>query len=226
MDTSKFIINQQMTWIPDIYLTPLGNRVLLTHLSGIKIDISGEIPATYFVRFIDDDTNTDVYSTTIALNSWANPFPTYFVNWKVEVFENNLLILEHRNDYKGKNVWIALLSHAIGDTFAWVPYFEEFRKRYECNVFASTGHNHLFASMYPEITFVESKNDVEYTDSNLYNYGFYVGAHDIGEYKNKNDWHTIPLQQVATDCLGLEYKEVKCQIHSEGTRPIEDCGYE
>ncbi|PIV84052.1 MAG: autotransporter strand-loop-strand O-heptosyltransferase, partial [Candidatus Moranbacteria bacterium CG17_big_fil_post_rev_8_21_14_2_50_44_12] len=59
------------------------------------------------------------------------------------------------------NVIIAMGSKALGDTIAWIPYVEEFRKKHNCNVYCSTWWNNVLD--YPDIHFIkpgDAVNDV------------------------------------------------------------------
>jgi len=98
-------------------------------------------------------------------------------------------------------------SKALGDTLAHFPYAEEFRKKHNCKMFVSSHWNHLFKEAYPEINFVLPGSKV----NNLYAQ-YLVGCFDNNYNRNKINWREIPLQKVATDILGLDYKEVKAKI--------------
>jgi autotransporter strand-loop-strand O-heptosyltransferase len=89
-----------------------------------------------------------------------------------------------------------------------MPYAEEFRKKHNCKVVLSTFWNNLFEKEYPEIEFI-GRGEVVHNIN---------GQHNIGWYQpwtpklNPNDFRTIPLQQTATDILGLDYKEIRPKI--------------
>jgi autotransporter strand-loop-strand O-heptosyltransferase len=214
------IIEQQMQWNATHFSVPSGNLVFITNYDGTKVDIQGVAPANYRIRFTNLDTGMVEYETTIPNGQWARPNIHYVVRWRVEVWENDVLLGIYETSFKGKNVWIALGSGALGDNMAWMPYLEEFRVKHECNVFAVTEYSRLFASMYPEITFVTSSKDPKYLDEHVYDYGYCIGANDNDYNRNKNNWRGIPLQQTATDYLGLDYKPVRCRLAHQGRRPI------
>ena len=78
-------------------------------------------------------------------------------------------------------------SKAIGDTLAWFPYVEEFRKKHECEVVISTFHNEWFENNpeYKNIKFVKPEESVNsYVH---YKIGWFKtnGKWDKGK-KNKN----------------------------------------
>jgi hypothetical protein len=71
-----------------------------------------------------------------------------------------------------------------------------------------TYHNNLLKKVYPEIEFVKPGSVVNGLYAQ-YNIGVY---HDDRAYKHPRDWRTIPLQRIASDILGLEYKEIKPKV--------------
>jgi len=105
-----------------------------------------------------------------------------------------------------KNILIVLESKALGDTLAWIPYVEEFRKKYKCNVICCTTWNYLFKNEYTHIKFVEPESKVQNIDS-VYNIGWY-----LDKKKTPIDPRIIPLQRTASEILGLKYKEIKPKI--------------
>jgi autotransporter strand-loop-strand O-heptosyltransferase len=103
---------------------------------------------------------------------------------------------------KNKNIVIILASTALGDTLAWIPYVEEFRKKHKCNVICSTTWNFLFENEYQDIKFIEPESTC-YDIHAIYKIGWRLD--DV-------ESRIIPLQQTATEILGLEYKEIKPNI--------------
>jgi autotransporter strand-loop-strand O-heptosyltransferase len=197
------------------------NQIRLSFFDGVRVDIvpvaaSGlhgnalkhAREATYLVRFLNAENDLLVYSTTVAPGCFAAPFPKYFIKWRVIVEENGVVVFDETLDLAGKKVYIQLDSKALGDTIAWFPYAEEFRKKHQCEVHVGTFHQELFASTYPNLT-VRGPGAAEAE-------GFYaayiVGTCDNDYNRNKNNWRLIPLQQTATDILGLPMTEIRARI--------------
>ena len=196
--------NDNKGWL---YVVP---NVYYTFHEGAKADIQGIDDGTmYHVEFRDGDTGLLAHQSDIKVNNWTKAYRQYFVNWHVTVTNKDTgqLISEHRYDAKNKNVMICMTSKQIGDTIAWIPYVDEFRKKHQCNVFLSTFHNNLFKHSYPEIIFFEPGTSIE----NIYAI-YSLGIWDNDYNKHKNHWKTVPLQQVSSDILGLDYVEVKPKI--------------
>ena len=177
------------------------------------INIVGNSPDTFKVSFIDKSKNEQersriVFSLDLKCGHWAAANRQWFTDWRLQVEKGKEVIFTHDLDFKNKRVFINLDSKSLGDTIAWFPYIEEFRKKHGCTVIAATFWNSLFADNYPELTFVEPGVRVD----NLY------AQYSLSyEFYNDFDRNPIPckqvtLQQVATNHLGLDYVEVKPKI--------------
>jgi len=158
----------------------------------------------YLVEFIDNG-NT-VHSSILQGNMWSSPSRRWFTEWNIRITDtyDNSIISEYKYNAAGKNVYIHLNSKSIGDTIAWFPYVEEFRKKWNCNVFVSTFHNQFFQKNYPELNFVNPGSVVE----NLYDM-YWIGCWHNDLTRNKNHWESTPLQKISSDILGLEFKEIR-----------------
>jgi len=181
--------------------------VNVSYILGPKVEIRGSNSNEYKIEFIDKKNNFIIYQTTIKTNHWAKANIQYFTDWRIRVWKDGRLF--HEEDYKatGKRVYISLSSSAIGDTLAWFPYVEEFKNKHNCELIVSTFHNDLFEGQYPDVEFVKPGNVVHNIYAQ-YSLGFFYNEDDkINFYRNPRDPKTIPMQQVATDILGLEYIE-------------------
>lgn len=185
------------------------NLILFHFVDGAFVEIKGPIKASYVVRFIDQDKREIVYETTLSNNTWARPNIEYFVNWQIEVVKNGKVILDHKYNATDKNVFIAFESESLGDTIAYMPYVFEFKKKHQCNVILSTHYNHLFESVYPELKFVSPGETVHGL------YALYRIVYSHNSNKEPVLPNTIPLQKVACNILGLQYKEIKPRIYNQ-----------
>jgi autotransporter strand-loop-strand O-heptosyltransferase len=163
------------------------------------LEIKGVSDSDYRVVFYDGE-GVIQYENTIKSNHWVKLNRQYFTNWTTKVFENGEMVYANYLHLNGKRVYIAFESKSLGDTIAWMPYVEEFRKKHNCTVICSTFWNSLFD--YPEIEFVEPGSVVP----NLY------ALYRIGYFDNLDKLPlkpvTIPLQKVATAILGLDFQEM------------------
>ena len=166
-------------------------------------EIKGVSDSDYRVVFYDGE-GVVQYENTIKSNHWVKLNKQYFTNWTTKVFENGEMVYANYLHLNGKRVYIAFESKSLGDTIAWMPYVEEFRKKHQCTVICSTFWNHLFD--YPEIEFVEPGNVVPNLYA-LYRIGYFDNL-DKNPYKPTQ----IPLQKTATAILGLDFVEMTPSI--------------
>jgi len=204
-------IAEKSSGIKNFIPSPQLNKISISYCGGVKASISNENPSSYDVKFFNHTTNKLVYETTIQNGMWTKPSIEYYVKWRVEVWQFGKKIVEDILDLTNKKVYISFESKAIGDTIAWLPYVEEFRKKHNCQVVCSTFHNGWFKSKYPNIEFVLPGSSI----NNLYA-SYSIGWHYKNDkYDNShhpNDFKSQPLQKTPTDILGLKFVEISPKI--------------
>lgn len=187
-------------------IVEVKNVISYNFVDGPFVEILGNNPITYLVKFINDDTNEVLYETRMNNNHWARPSIKYFIKWRIEVYENNHLIVYHTYNAENKNILISFDSSSLGDSIAWMPYVLEFKKKHNCNVTVSTFKNFLFQDVYPELKFINPGESAE----NLY------ASYALGWFYDSNREpalpNTIKLQQTATNILGLDFQEIRPYI--------------
>jgi autotransporter strand-loop-strand O-heptosyltransferase len=190
-------------------ISEIQNKVVIHFVRGAFVEVKGLKKAEYKVDFINQKTNQIMYSSTIQNNMWTKCSVEYFVNWKIVIYENGKLWKEHYYDARNKRIYVALDSKALGDSLAWFPYIEEFRKKHGCEMVASTFMNHMFVDQYPNIEFVEPGTSVENLYG-MYSIGlFYNEDSSINGLKNPSDPKHQTMQKMCSDILGLDFVEVK-----------------
>jgi autotransporter strand-loop-strand O-heptosyltransferase len=190
----------------------IDNKVHFHFVRGAFVEIKGLKQSSYNVKFIDNKTNRILYSSDIGTNMWTKCNLEYFVEWRIEIYENGKLWWQHIYNPENKRVYIALDSRALGDTLAWIPYIEQFGTIHNCKMVTSTFMNSLFDGRYPNIEFVEPGTNVENLYA-MYAIGlFYNDDSTINVYKNPKDPKTQTMQKMCSDILGLEYKEIKPKL--------------
>ena len=136
---------------------------------------------------------------------WSRPSPKFYRDWTVKASLGGVLKFNHKMDLKGKRVLISMGSKALGDTIAWMPYIDEFRKKNECHVICSGWWQDIFD--YPELELVAPGSEVQ----NIYA-SYAVGCFDDQPDMNPKNWRLTPLQKVASDILGLEYEPIRATL--------------
>ena len=189
-------------------------RFQISFILGPKVEIfGGPSDAKYRVEFIDTKDNSIQYADTIGPNCWTKASRAYYTNWLVNIRDsNNNLIYQHKFDPKGTRVLINMESKALGDTIAWFSYLEEFRKKHNCKVVASTFWNELFETEYPEMEFVNPGSEVNDLYAQ-YHIGWFFKDDNPNGFEHPQDFRSLPLQQTASDILGLSFKVIKPRIY-------------
>jgi autotransporter strand-loop-strand O-heptosyltransferase len=189
------------------------------HVDGLFFEIlnDGGLDREYDVCFLEK--NEIIYQTKLKPSSWARLDKKYFSDIFVLVtFEGNFVKkISIKDEIQGKRVLINFESSSLGDTIAWMPYCEEFRNFYKCDVIVSCFHNNLFRNKYPHINFTEKGELIENIHA-----GFELGWF-YDDKKEPVNPSTIPLQKNATNILNIPFKEIKPYVDFEVMeRPIKE----
>ena len=174
------------------------------------IEITGTSNSVFDVEFYDLEKL--VHYDTIKCNHWIKVNREYYTQWQTIVYKDGVEVYNNIMNLEGKRVYIAFDSSSLGDTIAWIPYVEEFRCLHNCEVIVSTFKNFLFEKEYPELEFVAPGTNVQNIYA-MYKLGWFYNTNKEPELPN-----TIPLQQTATNILGLPYEEIKPRMYNSGLK--------
>lgn len=191
-----------------------NNKIIVTFLDGPKVQIDGTDDGTkYTVQFYNRSINELVYGTDIGPGHWTAPSPKYYIPWEIIVDDHKTEPLRVVMDLRDRDVLIAFDSKSLGDNTSWIPYVEEFREQHDCRITVMTYWNNILASEYPDLKFVS----FDAKDLPIFYTVYRLGAFDNDYNKNRNNWRLIPLQQIASDMLGLPYEEIKPKVTHGGS---------
>jgi autotransporter strand-loop-strand O-heptosyltransferase len=195
------------------------NTIHVSYLEGPKVEVKGDIEQDYFIEFIDKKTDKVIYSTTIKTNMWTVCARKYYTEWVIKV---NGEVIDTLN-LENQRVLISLESKSLGDTVAWTPYAVEFAKKHNCKVIMSTFYNDWFKGLeaYKDIEFMEPGQSTNC--ASVYRIGWFKDDKGLWNNKEKhpNQVNLYPMQQTATDILGLDYKELNYGLNfQKGKRPL------
>lgn len=199
MENQIIYLNQQ---------NEVENDIDVHFVDGPFVEIKGNVSKKYYVKFIDDDTGEVIYNTVIKNNEWARCNRKWFTNWKIEIGSDGKTSFIHKMDLNGKRIFVSFESSSLGDTLAWIPYVEEFRKKHNCHMIVSTFQNELFQSEYPDINFVKPGEVVNNLYA-LYRIGCFYDKGGVDMNKHRTDFRELGLQEYATDILGLDFVEIR-----------------
>lgn len=197
-----------------------NRRININYIDGAYVEILEDGDFLYHIQFINKDTNAIEYETNIKSNHWCAGAKKYKINWLIKIKGiDNDYFEEIEYNAKNKRVLIAYETKSLGDTLAFFPYVEKFRKENNCEVIVSTFHNYLFKNQYPKIQFVEPGSTVPNLYA-LYRLGLFLRTDNgIRQYdfeKHPSDPKPLPLMKLASDILGLEYEEIKPKLKKLG----------
>ena len=200
-------------------------KITCNFVSGAFVKLESSVNKDYLVKFTDGVTGEIYYETTLDGNSWCKCDVKYFVKWNVTIYCQDKLFWQHDYNASGKKVIIEIDTKALGDIIGWFPYVEEFRQQHGCDMYAALWSDKLFTNeYYPHITFIKPKLvDIEFYKSVYAYYSIAVWL----DRKNKTfhrDCHRytfvgIPHQQIASDQLGLKFKEIRPLINETSAKP-------
>ena len=206
--TKPFNMKDRLIFSYENTLYENNNIFDLTIKPNPYLVIRGNKKAKYDVQFIDNDTQNIFYSNQIHTGQWVACTISYFVNWKVIVtnLDTNEIEYEYVHDLKNRSVHVLLDTTALGDTLAWMPAVEEFRKKHKCILHCSTSYKDLLNDSYKNITFHELNSDLDFCE-------FY---HRIGFFQKGDlspvDMRDVSLQNLCAEMLGVSMKEKPCNI--------------
>lgn len=188
------------------------DNILFNYIEGAKIDVVGHSDKIYNAQIWDSQTNQFVYQADLKCGMFAQSAKKYHRSWIWKITEPDGKIHTHAYNANGKRVYIAFESSSLGDTLAWVPMVEEFRKKHECQVVCSTFWNHLVAEAYPEIQFIKA-GDIVNNIYAMYRLGwFYDENSEINYNHHSRNFREFSLQETACDILGLDDVEIRPKI--------------
>jgi len=162
------------------------------------LEIKGNSESDFLVQFLDEK-GSIYYQNTIKANHWVRLNRQWYTKWRTKVFDGKDLIYNSTMDLEGKKVFIAIDSRSLGDTLAFIPYCEAFRVKHNCEVIVSTFWNKILD--YPDLEFVEPGTMVNC-------YAMYMLGYFHDSDKEPVPANKVPLQQCASNVLGLDFEEL------------------
>lgn len=193
--TNRFDQVDRELWDDDVF------RV--GYFDGVSLNISGISNREYEVKF--NVVGQNIYTVRQKVGMWSQPNPKYYLPWEVVASVDGVEKFRQTMDLKGKRVLIQMASKALGDSIAWIPYVEEFRKKHECHVLCSGWWQEIFD--YPEIEWVKPGSEVK----NIYA-SYQIGCFDDQPNMNPKNWRETPLQKVAADILGIPFTHLRAKL--------------
>lgn len=182
----------------------------LHHVNGLYFELIDyeNKEREYDCSFVDNENNKVIYTTKLRSGGWAKLNRKYLsdisiiVKYKQRIVKEISVIKSLSVSLRNNRVFISFESSSLGDTLAWLPYCDEFQKKYDCKLFVSTFHNYLFQGEYPNIEFVGRGVTIHNLKA-MFEIGWFYDTD-----KEPVRPNLIPLQQAATNILMLPYREI------------------
>ena len=172
-----------------------------------RIDIAGPpaIPGISNVfKTIIRDSGDVIYTSTINHGMFSSALRRWVFDCEMEVRDESDNVISTFNlfdRFKNGKILVSIDSSALGDSIAWLPYIEEFRKKYEIkDLTVTTFWNQLFDGQYADIKFKHPGYREHGIDA-IIGVGWYT---EDDRNIHKNDPRSIPMQQVSSDLLDLK----------------------
>lgn len=179
----------------------------LSYKDGAKLVITqgwGE----YQCIFIDESNGQQVDICTLKKGMFRHLSRKWIHPLRVDIYQNGNKLQSLKINFEDSTIYISIKSNALGDTIAAIPYIEQFREKYKCNIILSTSYNSLFEKEYLDIKFV-SKEEIVYN----FDHSIFIYWDIDNKSAHKQDIRLISLQQSVSDQLGLKYEEIRPKIY-------------
>lgn len=198
---------------------PLGIRYDFN--DGCRVLIpQGEKP--WRVRLYDLDTCNILFETTLQEGRISST-KRYFIRARIEVWSGEESVFVHEYSAKDQDVLVQLPVGTIGDTVGWFPYAVKFQRLHNCRLTVAMAAPliPLFATAYPEITFVVPEDVKAEKFYATYNVGLFFD--DEACVLQPVDFRHVGLHRTAGYILGVDPKEEPPKIVLEDeSRPMDE----
>lgn len=187
--------------------------------SGCRVAFA-ESAHPWKVQLSDLDTGNVIYQKEIVAGR-VNSSKRYYVRFRVEVWQQDQLVLTHDYSATDREVLIQFPVGTLGDTVGWFPYAVKFKEKHGCRLTCGMAEKliPLFRDAYPDITFIppeEIKPERYYA---TYNMGLFFD--DVEGFYQPCDFRHVGLHRTAGYILGVDPADMAPRIAlSDDTRPI------
>ncbi len=190
-------------------------------IPGVKVDFNHGprvlVPeGDWRVQIIDRETGTIFHNATVSNTTVTVP-KYYYIPWHVEVWQGDERKFSHNLNLSGQRVLIKFCSGAMGDSLAWIPYVEEFRKKHGCEIWCAMSEKmaELIRPGYPDIHFIAPMARP---------LGFYASYYLGCFFPSDNrayqpiSWKRLGLQRTVAAILGLPRQEMRPRLVVDRTK--------
>lgn len=197
-----------------------GPLTCKTDIAGLEFDFNYgariKVPAgDWRVKIIDRDQSLTLYDAK-ANDVMVTSTKKYYVNFRLEIYQGEQLLLEHDFSPARKKILIKFPVGILGDVLAWFPYAQAFKHAHDCEVYCALAPDlaELFKPAYPDLQFIgpeERPVDLYAT----YYMGIFFPCQD--RVHQPVDFRIVGLQKTIPYLLGLPPNEIRPVILPENS---------
>lgn len=183
-------------------------KTRLEYKNGLKLHIEDVSEGSWKVEFWDGEDL--IYSApSITAGHWYGPSRKWQTDWTIRVYNDNILYETLNWNLQNREVLVIFDSSSLGDTIAFMGQMEKFKSDYKLKkLYVKTFKNWLFDEEWYKEEGIELVEKVDKEIDTYYNVGvYYTKEAPWNREEHKYDWRKIPLQKIAADRLGIQYKE-------------------
>ncbi len=191
---------------------------------GARVTLPQREEGEWRVILRDLDTGNVLFESNNQ-GAFVNSTKRFFVRFRIEVYDNDKLQLEHDYDCRGREVLIQFPIGTLGDTLAWFPYAARFQEKHGCRLTCALSGLivPLLKDQYPDITFVTHEEFVEKTLAETFYATYFMGLFfdDRDFLWQPTDFRLVGLHRTAAYILGVDPAEDPARVSVEcDERPI------
>ncbi len=187
---------------------------------GARVALPARETGLWRVRLSDIGTANTLYESTLQAGMVMSA-KKWFFRCRIEVFDDETLILDHSYDARGQDVLIRFHIGTLGDLVAWFPYAAAFAALHGCRLTCCMSPLiiPLFRDAYPHIRFV---TPAEADDRPYYaTYKMMMFFGDRERQWNTCEGRSLSLQENAAYLLGIPPGERRPMLSPpDESRPI------
>ncbi len=207
--------------VPKTYITfDAGSLTCKTDIDGLEFDFNYgarvKVPAgNWRVKIVDRDAFVTLYDEK-ADDVIVTSTKKYYVNFRLEIYRDEQLILAHDFNAVRKKVLIKFPVGTLGDIIAWFPYAQVFKYKHDCEVYCAMAPElaQIFKNTYPELHFIAPDERPEGLYASYY-MGIFFPCDD--RVHQPVDWRIVGLQKTIPYILGLKPEEVRTRVAPQDT---------
>lgn len=183
-------------------------------LQGVFVYINCNFNQNYTIKYINN--NNIIYDNYIECIKGKQYFTSiyniFYMQLNIEVYNSNNVLVFEWNNKQFPTIYIICESSALGDNISWVPYINKFQTKHNCNInyYIPPHLKNILNELLCDNNNIKLYNYNEFKlvkNIPIYRIGYFDGGYDL--HKHPQLANSIPLQQIATDILGLQYEQIQ-----------------